>query len=84
MSESRLISVIFGECDPDYIIEQIDKYLNKYNDGSGKPYDVSTSCGYITATMNDEFDITKAVKNADTSMYEVKREKYIRKGIITE
>jgi diguanylate cyclase (GGDEF)-like protein len=80
----EIFSVIFGECDPDQIIKNIDKYLDKYNEGSGKPYDVSTSCGYITTILNDDFDITKAVKNADTSMYEVKREKYIRKGIITE
>ncbi len=80
----EIFSVIFGECDPDQIIKNIDKYLDKYNEGSGKPYDVSTSCGYITTILNDDFDITKAVKNADTCMYEVKREKYIRKGIITE
>ncbi len=80
----EIFAVIFGECDADSIIDKIDKYLTKYNYDSGKPYDISTSCGYIKLTLNDEFDITKAVKDADTSMYAVKHEKYVRKGIITE
>lgn len=78
----EIFSIIFDDCDADKIIKNIDKYLEKYNDTSGKPYDVSTSCGYIKLKLDDNFDITKAVKDADTSMYEVKKDKYIRKGIV--
>lgn len=78
----EIFSVIFDKCDADAIIRKIDKYLEKYNDTSGKPYDVSTSCGYITLPLDENFDITQAVKDADTSMYAVKKDKYIKKGIL--
>ena len=78
----EIFSVIFEKCDADAVIRKIDKYLEKYNDISGKPYDVSTSCGYIKLKLDDNFDITQAVKDADTSMYAVKKEKYIKKGIL--
>ncbi len=72
----EVFSVVFGECDPDKIISDINSYLEEYNRTSGKPYKVSTSCGYMITMFNDDFDITKAVKEADEQMYKAKNRKY--------
>ena len=76
----EVFSVIFGECDPDKIIKKIDKNLEDYNIDSGKAYDVSTSCGYITTTLDDSFDLTQAIKDADEKMYAVKNSKTYPRG----
>ena len=72
----EVFSVVFGKCDPDQIIKDIDTYLENYNKNSGKPYAVSTSCGYVVSVLNDAFDMTKAIKDADEQMYIVKNKKY--------
>ena len=76
----EMFSLIFGECDPDQIIRDIDEYLVKYNEEHDLPYEVATSTGYITSVMDEDFDLTQAVKDADTKMYETKSEKYRLKG----
>lgn len=76
----EVFSVIFGECDPDQIIKKINKNLEEYNIDSGKAYDVSTSCGYITTTLDDSFDLTQAIKDADEKMYAVKNSKTYPRG----
>lgn len=76
----ELFSVVFGECNPSLIIQKIDSLLKQYNEYSGKPYDVSTSSGYVTLTLDDEFNITQAVKDADENMYRIKKNKYENGG----
>ena len=76
----EVFSVIFGECNPKEIITNIDTFLKNYNEMSGRPYKVETSCGYITTTLNEDFDITQAVKDADVKMYDAKAKKYAAKG----
>ena len=71
----EVFSVIFGECDPDKIIRDIDAFLVDYNSKAGLPYDVTTSCGYITAVLDDAFDIAQAIKAADEQMYKAKNAK---------
>ena len=71
----EVFSVIFGECDPDKIIKDIDAFLVDYNRKAGLPYDVATSSGYITAVLDDEFDIAQAIKAADEQMYKAKNSK---------
>ena len=76
----EVFSVIFGECDPDQIIKKINKNLEEYNIDSGKAYDISTSCGYITTKLDDSFDLTQAIKDADEKMYAVKNSKTYPRG----
>ena len=71
----ELFSVIFGEHDPEKIIQHIYAYLDSYNKSSDKPYIVSTSCGYSISVLDENFDITQAVKDADSNMYNVKNNK---------
>ena len=72
----EVFSVIFGECDADKIIKDIDDYLVEYNKQANKPYTVATSSGYITAVLDDDFDIAQAIKAADEQMYKIKNKKY--------
>ena len=72
----EVFSIVFGECDQEAIIQQIDRNLEEYNRSSGKPYKVSTSSGYTISVLDESFDITKAVKDADEQMYKVKNKKY--------
>ena len=72
----EVFSIVFGECDAEEIIRNINATLDAYNETSGKPYKVSTSCGYTKTVLDKEFDITKAIKEADEEMYKVKNRKY--------
>ena len=72
----EVFSVIFGECDPDKIMRDIDRCLAEYNLESDKPYGVATSSGYMTAVLDDTFDIAQAIKIADGQMYKSKNRKY--------
>ena len=56
-------------------MKDIDAFLVDYNRKAGLPYDVATSSGYITAVLDDEFDIAQAIKAADEQMYKVKNAK---------
>lgn len=72
----EVFSVVFGDCDPDQIIRDIDKNLENFNENSDKEYTVSTSCGYTTSIFDDDFDIAQAIREADEHMYAVKNKKY--------
>ena len=72
----EVFSVIFGACDPDKIMKDIDRCLAEYNLESDKPYGVATSSGYMTAVLDDTFDIAQAIKIADDQMYKSKSRKY--------
>ena len=76
----EVFSVVFGECDPDSIMRNIDSYLTEYNRTSDKQYRVDTSSGYMTAVLDDDFDIAKAIKSADEEMYKAKNHKYEERG----
>jgi diguanylate cyclase (GGDEF)-like protein len=71
----ELFAVVFGKTDPNNIIEKINAFLELYNAASGKPYKVSTSCGYIQNTLSKDFDISQALKQADEIMYKEKKRK---------
>ena len=72
----EVFSVIFGECDPDKIMRDIDRCLAEYNLESDKPYEVATSSGFMTTVLDDGFDIAQAIKIADDQMYKSKNRKY--------
>lgn len=69
----ELFSVVFGDCDTEMIVKKITDYLDDYNKTSGKPYVVSTSCGCMTTVLDDNFNITQALKDADDKMYIIKK-----------
>lgn len=71
----ELFSVVIGECDVEKIIHKIDSYLKDFNAHSGLPYTVQTSSGAYTTSLNDGFDILKAIRFADKKMYEIKNDK---------
>ena len=71
----EVFSVIFDKCNPEEIIGSINSNLEEYNETSGKPYTVTTSCGYTTAILDEKFDISHAVKEADKQMYIIKSTK---------
>ena len=73
----ELFSVVIGDADIDSVIENISKYLRKYNAKSGKPYRISTSCGYVQGVLNKDFDIAEAMKIADKMMYVEKTKKHL-------
>ncbi|MBQ8086147.1 MAG: GGDEF domain-containing protein, partial [Lachnospiraceae bacterium] len=76
----ELFAVIFGECDTDNITDTITEYLKDYNETSGKPYIVSTSCGSMTTILDDNFSITQALKEADDKMYIIKKNRMGKRG----
>ncbi|MBQ7274154.1 MAG: GGDEF domain-containing protein [Clostridiales bacterium] len=76
----EVFSIVFGECDADAIIKNIDQTLEAYNAVSDKPYTVATSCGYTTAVLDKDFDMNKCIKDADAAMYKAKNEKYAARG----
>ena len=76
----EVFSVIIGECDPDEIIRIIDKYLEEYNKKVQKPYTVTTSSGYLTSVLDDDFDFNAVLKAADEEMYKIKNQKYSARG----
>ena len=71
----EIFSVVFGECNPGRIMENIDKYLTEYNKASCKPYTVSTSSGFVVAILDDFFDFSREIREADEKMYMIKTDK---------
>ncbi len=72
----ELFAVIFGDCDPDRIIRNIDEKLLEYNRKVQLPYSVTTSSGAYSTTFDQTFEILKALKIADKKMYAVKHRKH--------
>ena len=77
----ELFSVVFGECDTELIVKKITDYLEEYNENSGKPYVVSTSCGCMSTVLDDHFSITQALKDADDKMYIIKKNRPGKRGL---
>ncbi|MBR6172883.1 MAG: GGDEF domain-containing protein [Eubacterium sp.] len=71
----ELFSVIIGECDPEKIISDIDRYLEEFNASIDLPYVIATSSGSFTTTLTKGYDILKSLKVADDKMYAVKNAK---------
>jgi diguanylate cyclase (GGDEF)-like protein len=71
----EVFAVIVGECDAKSIVDNINRYLEEYNNNSGLMYFTNTSSGTYTTVLNKEFDIRHALKIADEKMYEVKKAK---------
>ena len=59
-------------------MKHIGEYLDHYNETSGKPYRITSSCGYVSTTTDDNFNITQALKEADEMMYVIKKDKKAR------
>ena len=79
----ELFAVVFGECDPDSIIRKIDAYLLDFNQSVDLPFTVATSSGAYVTTLNESYQMLKALKAADEKMYAVKKAKREQGGYIT-
>lgn len=79
----ELFAVVIGDCDPANIIGKIDMYLQDFNQSVDLPYVVATSSGAYTTTMNEGYQVLKALKLADEKMYAVKNAKRARGEYIT-
>ena len=71
----EVFCVIIGDCDPESIINKVNRILDDYNRSSGLSYSVTTSSGAYTTSFDDDYDILQALKVADEKMYEVKKPK---------
>lgn len=71
----ELFSIIFGECDPEAIIRDIDRHLEEFNRSAKLPYSISTSSGSYTTILTDDFHFQQALRLADEKMYQIKNER---------
>ena len=71
----ELFAVVFGDCDPDSIIQKIDAFLQEFNQSVNLPFTVATSCGAYVTTLNESYQMVKALKAADEKMYAAKKAK---------
>lgn len=68
----ELIGILTMDCDAEQIQQEIQQYLDEYNQHSGKPYQVSASIGIYTSS-NESLKIM--FEKADALMYEQKKNK---------
>ena len=68
----ELIGILTIACDEIKIRQQIQAYLDDYNQHSGKPYQVSASIGIYTSA---EENLETMFEKADALMYEEKKQK---------
>lgn len=78
----ELVAVIFGEYSGDQIIDRINDGLSQYNAKAGNAYKVTLSCGFYKATFTRDFDFDALVKKAEEKMYEIKKIRRLKAGIL--
>lgn len=71
----EMVALIAGEVDVDKVIADIDEFLDEYNKHSGLKFELATSCGSFTEKLTHDFDLQYAIRQADRTMYEVKKRK---------
>ncbi|MGN0666481.1 MAG: GGDEF domain-containing protein [Huintestinicola sp.] len=71
----EMFAVCSSEYDAEEIKASIIRFLDEYNEVSGKPYTVSASVGIFTTEAQEEVDFDSFVKQADKLMYKEKQEK---------
>lgn len=68
--------VVSGQVDSEEQVvgkfQQVKEYLDKFNEESGKPYEVSASIGFVTGIPEKEISLDEFIKAADEKMYEDK------------
>ena len=70
----ELFAVILGECNTKAILGRMETLFNDFNDNSGLPYSVISSAGSHTEILTPDFDLSEALKIADSKMYVMKRQ----------
>ncbi len=67
----------YTEEKPEQYLQHILQFLSRYNDSSGKPYQVEASLGYICKTLTEQDTLQDLLDEADIRMYanKVKRRK---------
>lgn len=77
--------VIIGQCQDittvDMIIERLEKASQKFNESSGKPYQLHFSIGYALGEAETGATLDTLINQADQMMYANKRERKMRAGL---
>lgn len=71
----EMFAVCKGIQDKEVIKDNVKKYLDSYNQGSGKTYNVSLSVGITYADSNTELSFEEMLRNSDKLMYNEKKSK---------
>ena len=76
----EIFAMIIGKYDIEGVMDHIKKELADYNETSEKEYMVVVSCGFASYKLDEDFDIKKALRNADKKMYEEKKQHRMEQG----
>ncbi|MBE6876465.1 MAG: diguanylate cyclase, partial [Ruminococcus sp.] len=68
----EMLAVFTGQMDISRVKSRIQQYLSEYNQSSGLEYQVSSSIGAYTVTLNPDTDLEQIVHGADQLMYREK------------
>ncbi len=61
-------------------IKNVQSFLDDFNAGSGKPYDVSASFGLVAAIPNDSVTLDEFIHHADEKMYAEKAKHHLSRS----
>lgn len=78
--EFVVAGVISCEQDAADYIASAEKYIERFNQNSGKPYSISASFGYVTAVPNDAITLDEFISQADEKMYFEKAKHHLSRG----
>lgn len=62
-------------------IKKVQKFIDYYNEGSGKPYKLRTSCGVYMAVPDGSMSLDEFISNADKIMYDEKMSSKLHRGV---
>ena len=62
-------------------IEKVKKFIDNYNETSGKPYKLRTSCGVYMAVPDGAMSLDEFISAADRIMYDEKMSSKIHRGV---
>lgn len=68
------------EEDADQYIKEVQNFLDDFNAGSGKPYDVSASFGLVAAIPNESISLDEFISQADEKMYAEKAKHHLSRS----
>ena len=69
----EMFAVMLGDCCPEKIIDKIETKLEQVNKQEHNGFPTMLSCGAYTTVLDDSFDLSSALKQADEKMYSNKR-----------
>lgn len=85
--------LIFGHADPEEVVSEIQKHLEKISvensliqsgGGSSEKLSIDASIGYYTVQKEDDKTLDACIIEADREMYEIKSKRKVRRGKTTD